>query len=224
MKIFVGLFLILLGIVFFIDQTGMFSFLGISIWRMFDILWPIILILIGIKILDRRYSFFGVLVVLFGVVFLCSNAFNLNFFQIIWPVIIILVGFTILFKRPHHAHVSRDTINTVSTNDTLNEDISFKSIDNKIESKDFKGGRVDLAFGNYVLDLTNAKISADGAKISVECVFGKTTVLVPKNCRVVTNGSSVLGAWNPRLSPVNIEKPVLEISGTSVFGEVVISN
>ncbi|MHC1716841.1 MAG: LiaF domain-containing protein [Candidatus Dojkabacteria bacterium] len=91
-------------------------------------------------------------------------------------------------------------------------------------SNEFKGGEINAIFGGYELDLREATISKDGAKLSVNAVFGGAEVFVPKNCRVVTNGSGVFGGWDPNVKPNDVKNPVLEITGSAVFGGVEIKD
>jgi len=87
-------------------------------------------------------------------------------------------------------------------------------------SKNFKGGEVNTVFGGYQLDLRDVKVAKEGAEININCAFGGVEIFVPKDCRVVTNGTGILGGWTPDLKSNEVETPVLTISGVVAFGAV----
>lgn len=213
-----GVLLILIGLIFLVDQTGFFSRFGISIWKMLWTFWPLILIFLGVNALIKGNNSGGMLLLILGIVFLSSNLFGWNFFAVLWPVIIITVGISILFKK------EKASINSVeaesSKDESISETVLFWGVDKKIVSKNFKGGELNVAFGGCSLDLREAKISKEGAKLHVNCAFGGVEIFVPKDCRVKTNGTGFLGAWEPKLEENSATEPVLEISGGVAFGGV----
>jgi hypothetical protein len=101
-SLFIPLALITLGILLFLQNTGMLTDdLGQNIIR----LWPILLIIIGLDGVFRQEGLVGpIFLVGLGVVFLLSNLGYLAFeawpFVLrLWPVLLIAFGLDILTRR-----------------------------------------------------------------------------------------------------------------------------
>ena len=216
-KIIIGVILILLGLGFLSETTGLLGTLGFSTWRLIDILWPAILLFIGTKMLIEKNNTAGIIVLTFGLVFLLTNLFHWNFFGVLWPLILIAIGASIFLKNDN------DNINTGIKKDDRNEfkdSIIFWGVDKGLVAKDFKKGDINVAFGGYKLDMSEAKISKDGAKLYVNAAFGGVEIIAPKDCKVVSKGSGIFGGWDNKLAQRDIKTPVLEIVGSAIFGGV----
>jgi len=212
-----GVILITLGVLFLIEQTGFFGRFNISIWNLVWTFWPLILIFFGSRLLIERNTNGGLILLVLGVVFLSTNLFQWNFFAVLWPVVIITIGLSILLrKQGGDFNTSRKT----SSSGRLNETVVFWGVDKVVHSNEFKGGELNVAFGGIKVDLREAKISKDGAKLHINCAFGGVEILVPKDCRVITNGTGILGGWESRVEERKIDSPVFEITGGVAFGGV----
>lgn len=216
-KFFWGVVLVLVGLLLLVDTTGIFANWNINVWSLIGTYWPLILIFFGIRLLFTDNITGSAILLLLGGVFLATNLFNWNFFSILWPLVIIVVGLSILFRRESP---SLNSGATYSEADMINETVVFWGVDKKVTSKNFKGGEINVAFGGVKLDLRDAKISKDGAKLHINAAFGGAEVFVPKDCRVITNGTGILGGWSPDIKPNKITEPVLEITGVAAFGGV----
>ncbi len=51
LQIWIGVFIILVGVAFLLDNFGLFRFLNINVW---GLLWPLIIIYIGYKFLEKK--------------------------------------------------------------------------------------------------------------------------------------------------------------------------
>lgn len=108
-KYLFGIFIILIGVYFMLMNFGV----DIGVDNIVFDYWPVILIVIGLKIIievimkyNSQYSyphrgqiFWGLLIFLVGLVFLGNNLewFNVNIWNIIWPLALIIMGFEIIF-------------------------------------------------------------------------------------------------------------------------------
>jgi len=216
-KFILGVILILVGILFLIEQTGFLGRYSISIWSFIWTFWPLVLIFSGAKLLVEGNNSGGFVLLILGAVFLATTLFKWDFFSVLWPVIIICIGISILFKNEG---TSFNTGTKTSREDLLSETVVFWGVDKKITSKSFKGGEINVAFGGATIDLREAKVVKEGAKLHINCAFGGVEVLVPKDCRVITNGTGILGGWEPKIADSDVEEPVLEITGSVALGGV----
>ena len=92
-----GLILLVIGIIFIIE-----NFTNVNIWGKVWNLWPVILLIWGIKeIWHNKSIFFGIIIIAIGVIFLAQYFFNFMISDNIWkfwPVLIIAMGIDQVFK------------------------------------------------------------------------------------------------------------------------------
>ena len=92
-----GLIVLIIGIIFTVE-----SFSGIEVWSKVWNLWPLILIIWGIKeIWQNKSIFFGIILIALGSIFFARYFFDFviseNIWQF-WPVLIIALGIDQIFK------------------------------------------------------------------------------------------------------------------------------
>jgi predicted membrane protein len=221
-RFILGVILILLGVLFLIEQTGYFGTFGLNLWSFIWTFWPLILIFLGAKLLAERNNTGGFILLILGTVFLSTTLFQWNFFAVLWPLLIIAIGISVLIKRDRTSfNTTKDSTSRSDTKeDRLNETVIFWGLDKRVESKNFKGGEINVAFGGCELNLRDAIVAKEGARLHINCAFGGVEIMVPKNCRVITNGTGFLGGWDPKVKPSEVEEPLFEITGSVAFGGV----
>lgn len=216
-RFILGVTIIFVGGLLLLEQTSILPSISHLLWESLWRFWPLILIFVGARLLIQRNDIPGIILLLVGVSILSSNLFGWNFFGIIWPVGLIAIGMSILLGR------DRKEVNTSQseiTKDYVSDTVVFWGLERKVKSEDFKGGEFNIAFGGLELDLRDVKVSKGGAKVHINCAFGGVEVFVPKDCRVKTSGTGVLGAWESKVKERDIKEPLLEITGGVVFGGV----
>ena len=94
---FFGLIVLAVGIVFIIE-----NFTDLEIWERVWNLWPIILLIWGIKeIWQNKSIFFGIILIAIGAIFFAKYFFDFVISENIWkfwPVLIIGLGIDQIFK------------------------------------------------------------------------------------------------------------------------------
>jgi predicted membrane protein len=214
-RIIVGLIIVLVGLAFLLDRLGIHSLWGIGLGD----LWPVILIVLGGVMFQRRGPNMrvGIILAVLGIVFLASEILGWNIWSIGWPVLVIGLGIWILLKgRRGFTAVSGTT-----TSDSLHESILFQGVDRQVVSKNFTGGTITCTLGGFKIDLHGAQISPGGATLKVSCTFGGGEILIPQGARVVSEGSALFGGWNNRFTSLALpDSPVLKIEGSVFFGGV----
>ena len=216
-RLIFGSVLIFLGIVFFLDQFGFLNQIGTSSWFVLSLMWPLLLIYFGYRIYSNSSSYWGIFLIVIGCISLLDKFVDVNFWSIVWPLSIIGVGIYILLKKEDEKLNKSET--SVSAEDSIHEDIVFWGIDRMISSNEFVGGEVNCIFGGGKLDLSEAKISKDGAELDVNCIFGGLEVIVPEDCKIISDGTGVFGGWDVKTKDSKTG-PTLRISGSAVFGGV----
>jgi predicted membrane protein len=216
-KIFLGILLLTIGSLILLDNIDLLPF-DISMVTFWKFLWPAIFLGIGITLLFDKNFTPGIIFTIIGLAILATRLLNWSFWATFWPFILIALGLSILLKRDQP--ISLNDAAKESNEDRLDDNVLFWGVEKKITSKAFKGGEINTVFGSYELDLQDAKIAKEGAELNVNCAFGGVEILVPDNCRVITNGTGILGGWTPNIPTSEVEKPVLTIKGVATFGAV----
>lgn len=222
-KIILGLSLILLGTLFLLDQTELNSFLG---YRTFvGFFWPTVIIASGIVFLIRGDLTPGIIFVTLGLLFFGSHVFGWHIWNNWWPILIIASGVAILLGKITHQPLPNPVSGT-ATSSTLNDFVFLGGTHKQIVSQDFAGGKITCMFGGGKIDLRQAGISKDGAKLDVFCAFGGAEIIVPPEMNVEVIGNGFLGAVENKTiaDPSTKDKPKLLIAGSAAFGGIEIKN
>lgn len=219
-KNWIGLFFLLFGFGFLLQQANVLDFSTvISIW------WPLILIIIGIiQLINRTQSAVvsGLLFILVGGLFLVNQWVDANLAAYIWPFLLIFIGLTFIFSR-----VNRDKKKPTHSDQAIHSFLLFSGTEVRSQSKNFEGGSVTAIFGGSEIDLREAIISDEGATLDVTLVFGGVTIFVPQNVQVEVTGIPVFGGWENKTREHaidNEEHPVLKLNCLTVFGGLEINN
>lgn len=104
--------------------------------------------------------------------------------------------------------------------DMLNSQALFCGIQKRVQSKNFKGGKISAIFGGTEIDLTQADL-AENAVLNIEVAFGGVKLLVPPHWELRMGVSNIFaGVEDKRMYPKGTEESgkVLTITGTVVFG------
>lgn len=222
-RIFWGLFLILIGVLFLLDRMGRFDF-GYAVSHY----WPAIFIAIGLSIWfgsGFRDFLSGFLFVAFGTLFLLVRLGILehHFWDYFWPLLIILVGVWVLLQPALHHH--RRDFPEVKEGD-LDISAIFSGLKRRVESQSFKGGHATALFGSIELDFTAAALSEGKATIELSAILGSIEVRVPKDWQVVADGTPILGSIDDKHRPVapSEARGTLYVKATAIFGSVLIKD
>lgn len=218
-RIFWGLLLIVLGVLFLLDQMHRLDF-GDLIRHY----WPVVFILIGISILlsnNFKNVGSGVFFILFGAFFLLvrMRIFDQTVWHFVWPLAIIGVGFWILL-RPSLSWNKKKIPEMTADDLAISQVLSGTS--RKVESQNFKGGKADVVLGSAEVDFRGARLSGGQATLVLSVVLGSIELTVPHEWQVVLEGTPVLGSMDSRKKTIpDAEKTgTLFIKGSAVFGSI----
>ncbi|MGB8951665.1 MAG: DUF5668 domain-containing protein [Candidatus Aminicenantales bacterium] len=223
-RIFWGLLLVILGFLFLFDQMGRLDFGDII-----STYWPVIFIIIGLSILwsnSFRHAGPGLFFIIFGVFFLLAELDVLRYsvWHYIWPTLIIIAGIWLLIK-PTFRPPSREKFSDIKEND-LNITAIFSGMKQRVESQKFRGGKATALFGAVEIDLTQATLDENKATIDLTAFCGGIEIKVPREWKVVLDGTPLLGAIEDkhRGVPESEAKATLSIRGTAILGGIEIKD
>jgi predicted membrane protein len=230
-----ALMLIIVGALLFLDNVGILPIQDIRAY------WPIFIVIFGVQILDRRQSrtaiIWAVALIAWGALLILGNLQIIHVTgSVFWPVMLIAFGISMLVN-PSHFHEWPERIRKYSQfkppssrqtffGNRLQESVVFASLNRRVDTQQFEGGKVDAVFGSIELDLSEASISSPDRRASLEAnaVFGGIEITVPRTWKVVMKGAAVFGGCDDRTVPPRpepgFEPPTLIITGAAVFGGV----
>lgn len=100
------------------------------------------------------------------------------------------------------------------------EPLSFHST-----AKAFRGGTLDCWYGGGVVDLRDAQLHPEGARLLVRALFGGAQILVPEAWSVVSTVRGVGGLTDARPTQERpADAPLLTIEGPVLFGGFAVSS
>jgi predicted membrane protein len=221
-RVILGGILIILGGIFLLNTMDVLHFRFAHV--VFS--WPFIMLVIGVFILvNTEKKFLGGILSGIGALFLIPRIFPEVDYDagIIFPVILIVLGTYIILKRRKADSDSERYYGTSKVNKDKIDDVSIFGGGTKIiSSNNFQGGNITAIFGGSEINLMNCQLANGDNILDVLCVFGGTTIIVPKEWNVVINVTSILGGFSNKAirnpSIVIDQSKTLHIKGLAMFG------
>jgi len=92
----------------------------------------------------------------------------------------------------------------------------------RIESKEFKGGKVSVLLGGVELDFSQASLAENQATLELTAILGGIEIWVPREWEVVIDSSAFLGAVEDKLkpAPATESRPTLFVKATAILGGI----
>jgi predicted membrane protein len=226
-RIVAGLILVLVGIALLLDVTGY-----AQMDTLLETYWPVILIVLGLVQFTVRPArpLGGFILLAVGAVFLLDALGVLPhaWFNYVWPLGIVFIGLLLILGRPRRRWEHRHEVKEgVVDDDLIQRKVVFGGIDERVRSQNFRGGDVEVTFGGAKLDLRDARISAQGARLDLSATFGGIEILLPPNWNVRVESRPVLGGVENKINapgPGVASGPFLDIRASATFGGVTLRN
>ena len=222
-RVFWGLVLILLGVLFLLDQMGRVDFGDlISQW------WPLVLVAAGLwQLISSNFKELagGLFLIALGAIFQLAklDILGRNVWHYVWPALIIGLGLWVLigaFRRSSAAKFPG------SKEDELDAFAIFAGLNRRIESQNFRGGKAMAIMGGIELDLTSVRLAEAKAGIELTAIMGGIDVKVPRHIRVQLDGNPVLGGVENKhnYAPGSGAEQTLSIKATAILGGIEIKD
>ena len=215
----VGIGLVLLGCLLALEELTYFNFGGIRVMRF----WPIIIIALGaVRLFESGFrSIGGWIITAVGALLLTHNVTGRSMGDLIGPFILVAVGiFIVLNALKRHRKVPPEL---QKSGDFARGVAILSAYNYKPNGGQFNGGEATAIFGALALDLRQATMKHDTARIDVFVLFGGGEIRVPESWDVSVQVSAILGGVDNKTvdSPVaDSKRPKLLITGTVLFGGV----
>lgn len=232
-----GLILVLLGVVFTLDNFGVIE--AGEIFRY----WPLLLVGAGLaklahaRLPEQRVA--GSIFVAVGAALLLRNLHVISFhIRDVWPLVLVFGGAFLVWGSFRARRRSLDRAvpppggpSVSSGGFVLNEFAVMGGGERVVRDSDFRGGEVTAIMGGFEIDLRLAGIAGDSAAIEIFTLWGGVDLKVPEEWNVVVQGVPILGAFSnsarsggpPGSSPSGPRKTLI-VRGTVIMGGVEIKN
>lgn len=272
-KVFIGVFFILIGILFFLEQVANFT---IDVSEIIRIWWPIIFVVWGANEISNKKS--NYLLPIFGIlsgVFLIADNLDIlpwGFWGTMWPLVFILIGLHFIFGRNSKFNLDprknskRNNDNSASNSDDpfannpfnsanfnpgnfnadtfnfnksskdyspdiLDVNAFFSGNTNRITSRNFKGGEINVIFAGSEIDFRDSDLADNLINLEINAIFGGVEIYIPYNWQVEIYGTPVFGGVsnktrfdNSYIPEINRKQRILRINYSVVFGGIEIKN
>jgi predicted membrane protein len=227
--IFWGLILVVFGVLFLLDRIG-----GLDFGTLIGTYWPVIIIILGVSILignGFRRPGAGLFFIVLGGLFLLNSLDLLAYdvWEYMWPVLIILVGLWILFRgvfrRAGGGGGDAGKFPEIHDSD-IDVSCLLGGMKRRIESQNFRGGRVTAIMGGLELDFRGAGLDGGKATLDATAIMGAVDIFVPRDWRVVMHGTPILGGFDdkhPAVPDAEV-KATLYVKGAAIMGAVTIKD
>lgn len=230
--IWIAVAMILVGVAFLLSKMNVLpGGAGITLW---NIVWPAVLIGVGVSWFVHDFSPLGLGVGLLGLYyllfFLGAISYKISWGGIILPAFLVLLGLTILLDKllPNRKHrgwngcgVSHEAKSEFNeTNGYINYDCAFSEENRRVDTDYFAGADVDVSFGKSVLDLTGVQNVQPNARIDVDVSFGSVELLVPRRIRIQTESDRAFGSIQQHGTPAEDAPFTVLLCGDVSFGSL----
>lgn len=176
-------------------QPVLKPFVSLGSMGFWNALWISGLTVWGTAGLFRRIDFVHLVAALAGV-YLGLNQFGVLPLALSWeillPVLVLLLGVSLLldsFRKKKkassgiHVHTAGTDRVTRVEDGFLTYVHNFGEDDYRVSTQELKGGRVEMCFGEFTLDLSGVEQVAEDCVLDLEAQFGDFTLLVPSRFR-----------------------------------------
>lgn len=228
-----GIFIILAGVLLLLTKTKPEWFGDVGFW---DMVWPSAIIFVGLSgCVSRDVSGFSLGITAVGVLFLLKNLGVIE--GSVWPIaiaiVLIFVGLSVIlhqFFRKRRKNVN-GTVITEGKNGKFKSDysdadgfISYSASfgDDRIvtQADRITGGKMNVSFGDFTLDLRNVSEFADNAALEVNVSFGDAQILLPKCVRAELATAGAFSGKGVEGTPAPDAPYVLRVKAAVSFGNL----
>lgn len=215
-RLVLGLFIVALGVVFFLDQLG-YRVGAVVRW------WPLALVVIGaLKAWQPRGTpgrTFGWVLIVLGALLLLDNvtAFELEF-ALLWPALVVAAGGALVWQALQGS--SRRDPGSAVAGDGFSAVAVLGSARRRVTSSAFRRGDATAVLGGCEIDLRQARLGGGEAVVDVFCLWGGVDLLVPDDWQVELRGTPVLGGFDDNTRPRAGSDGRLTVTGVAIMGGV----
>jgi predicted membrane protein len=215
-KLVLGVAIIVAGLVLTLDNLGLVE--AHTIFK----LWPLVLVAMGIAKLRQEGSSGGMggwFLVLGGTFLLLFTFARGHLAEALAPMLVVAFGILIVIKALKQSRGIPPEL--ARSEDFLQGTAIFGGFKRRVLTQAFKGGELTAIFGGFEVELQQAALETNLARIDVFVLFGGGELRVPEGWEIANQATAMFGALNDKThhGPNPTEgRPRLVVTGLILFG------
>lgn len=222
-----GIMLAMIGVILLLKTLGVFAVVPMI---------PVILIFVGlfIGIKTRFRNIVWLIPIIIGLAKLSPPFYIMGHpsREFILPAVFILGGLAIALGRKKHHRECRGNYKGMTTGitseDTLNIDVTFGGRKEMVTSKSFKGGNISSTFGGCEVNMLQADTTESTIELNVKASFSGIELIVPSHWdiqnEIEPSFASVDDERTMQTAAGTEERKTLILRGTCSFGNIEIKS
>jgi predicted membrane protein len=226
-RIVIGLVFITLAALLFADNFDVMPW----DWEQYVFTWQSLLIVIGLISLAKNESrTTGIVLIAVGGFFLATRflPFPFGIRHLFWPTVLAAIGVLMIVRHKHSNQHTFSGSSEINTEDFIDDVAIFGGSEQKVKSRNFKGGRLTNIFGGSTFDMLDAQLAPGRNTIDVFCMFGGSKFIVPADWKVRVEVTAIFGGFADKRKSVSTSATTFDsemiIKGFVIFGGGEIKN
>lgn len=135
-----------------------------------------------------------------------------------WSILLIGIGIYYLITTNNRKESNKN--NYFKDVDYISKFNIFSSLEEKINSQNFRGGEITTIFGGAEIDLVECNINSEECRINLFTMFGGIEINTPENCNIVMTGVPIFGGSEIKRKKLYSDGPILYIKYFVLFGGI----
>ena len=200
-RLWSGLILITLGVLFLLDRLGYIRF-----GEFVETWWPVALIVFGLWCLlvgRRRRWGFSVFLIALGVLLEGERLGWFGWWSLhnLWPLLLILTGVWLLVGRLRASAPQEFAGMKEESGEIVDAFVIWGGLERAVVSKQFRGGEATALMGGIELDLRRTELAPGEQRLKLTALMGGIKVRVPENWQVTVEGTPLMGGIEDSRKP-----------------------
>jgi len=215
MKMIVGAFIALMGVVMTLDNFYLFDAEHVLQF------WSLFLVAIGVKYFFEG-RLFGAFAWTFAGIWILLYNFDLVHWDIFgfWPIILVGIGIVLVRQAIAPANGSREA----GSVDTAHAVAVLCGVKKSSQTESFSGGSATTCVGHSLVDLSSARMQGNLAYFDAYAFMGAVELIVPREWRVTSELFPFMGAFEDKTKPAANADRQLHIRGAVCMGSIEVRN
>jgi len=220
-RIFVGLVVLTLGVLWTLDNLGMLDASRIIYW------WPVVALGWGVIYLFglgvRRNVNLGSFWTIIGAISLLNTlgVIHVTIFAL-WPVFLVVMGASMVFRGWRGTGWIKGAADSGSR---PNVTVFLGGAEHKVVGQDLRSADVTAIMGAMSVDFRSSRLAEREVKVDVFALWGGIDLVVPEGWRVEGRVTPILGAFQDLTkTPADPNAPKLIVAGEVVMGGIEVMN
>jgi predicted membrane protein len=222
-RIIIGLVFLTIGALLFADRFDIIPYA----WNRYIFTWQSLLIVIGLISLAKNESrATGIVLISVGGFFLTAKILGYHYpiKYFFWPTVFVALGLILIFQRGGRGlkNSKFGFSKGIVDMDYIDDVAIFGGSEQKVNSKNFKGGKISNIFGGSTFDMMDSELAPGRNVLDMFCLFGGSKIIVPAGWRIKMEVTAIFGGYSDKRRQAPKTDEVVDrelvLRGVVIFG------